>query len=395
MDTIDLTGDSQNSNVRFAAALRCRGVAQRALRAPLLMAPAALRTQERPAQRAEDLTAQLRRQVLALPCCRALDAQARDAVAGATYAELCAIRDGLVAAHELRAHRAEMASYAAAVALQAQLNREAEVVEANRAAAQGFQDDLEALFAEEERLREAEQQDASEERESLTMSMRDMYCFSVGNADWKRADTPRLQQKLRDAEAQCEQRRPPPDFVQLIREPASRAVVESVTWRYENNGWRAQQRPAVERAFLQVAFISDMHGAHGMLDKYMSMPEIAEADCLCICGDAFEHETGVSKLEHLRPVPERDLAKWLRAQPQRYKIVVSGNRACPRYGYLTFAHRFLRTRYPFRFSQTTCASRCQRRWRCKACPRRGRASRAASTCAPANRHASTCKMRRR
>ena len=27
--------------------------------------------------------------------------------------------------------------------------------------------------------------------------------------------------------------------------------------------------------------------------------------------------------------------------------------ACPRYGYLAAAHRFLRTRYPFRFSQTT------------------------------------------
>ena len=260
-----------------------------------------------------------------MPFCQALDVQARDDVAGATYAELCAIRDGFVAVHELRVHRAEMASYAAALALQARLNREAAVVEANREAAQGFQDDYDALYEEEAKLREAEQQDAAEDKEVVAKAAQDMYCFSVGNADWKRADTQRLEQKLRDAEAQSQQRRPPPDFVQLIREPASRAVVESVTWRHENGGWRAQQRPKAERAFLQVAFISDMHGAHGMLDKYMSMPEIAEADCLCICGDAFEHETGASKLEHMRPMPERDLAKWLRAQPQRFKIVVSGN----------------------------------------------------------------------
>ena len=223
--------------------------------------------------------------------------------------------------HELRAQRALLATYAEIAKVQ-RLNA---ADGANRAAAQALQDDIDSRLDEEAALREAEKKDAAQEQDAVGSAMRHMYCFSVGNAAWTHADTPRLLQKLRDAEAQCQQRRPPPDFVQLIREPASRAVVESVTWRYENEAWRAQQRPAVERSFLQVAFISDMHGAHAMLDKYMSMPEIAEADCLCICGDAFEHETGASKLEHLRPVVERDLAKWLRAQPQRFKIVVSGN----------------------------------------------------------------------
>ena len=117
-----------------------------------------------------------------MPCCQALDAQARDDVAGATYAELCAIRDGFVAVHELRAHRAEMASYAAALALQARLNREAAVVEANRVAAQGFQDEYDALYEEEAKLREAEQQDAAEDKEVVAKAAQDMYCFSVGNA---------------------------------------------------------------------------------------------------------------------------------------------------------------------------------------------------------------------
>ena len=251
----------------------------------------------------------------------ALDAQTRNDVNCATHAELRAILDGQLEVHELRAQRALLATYAEIAKVQ-RLNA---ADGANREAAQALQDDFDARLEEEAKLRQAEKQDEKADQVALASAMRHLDCFSVGNAAWTQADTPRLLHKLRDAEAQSQQRRPPPDFVQLIREPASRAVVEAVTWRFENDAWRAQQRPKVERDFLQVAFISDMHGAHGMLDKYMSMPEIAEADCLCICGDVFEHETGASKLEHMRPMPERDLAKWLRAQPQRFKIVVSGN----------------------------------------------------------------------
>ena len=257
-----------------------------------------------------------------MPCCAALDTQAREDVYASTAAELSLILGGQLTVGELRAQRGALASYAEA----AKVTRLNALDAANRVAAQALQDELDALYEAEEELRRAEQQDAEEDQVALTKAMRDMYCFSVGNAAWKQDDTQRLQQTLRDAEAAYEQRRPPPDFVQLIREPSSRAVVESVSWRFENAGWRAQQRPSVERAFLQVAFISDMHGAHGLLDKYMSMPEIAEADCLCICGDAFEHEPPTpSRLDKLRPVPERDLATWLRTQPQRFKIVVSGN----------------------------------------------------------------------
>jgi hypothetical protein len=118
-------------------------------------------------------------------------------------------------------------------------------------------------------------------------------------------------------------------FTQLVRESATAAaLVPSCTWRWRDGAWRADERPATERPYLQIAFISDTHGAHSLLDRYMCHEAVATADVLCLCGDVIEHEEGPSVLAD-EPGVERRLAPWLHAQPQRYKLKVSGNHDMP------------------------------------------------------------------
>ncbi len=118
----------------------------------------------------------------------------------------------------------------------------------------------------------------------------------------------------------------PLQFTQWVRlPPAAGGTHSRVTWRWASDAWEADQRPAHGRNYLQIAFISDTHGAQGMLDDYRSLPAVAEADVLCICGDVLEHERGPSLQAEFAPHLERDFAKWLLAQPQQYKLMVAGN----------------------------------------------------------------------
>jgi len=87
--------------------------------------------------------------------------------------------------------------------------------------------------------------------------------------------------------------RPPPAaaavshrFVQRrLREGALEAQTE---WVWREGAWRAQGPPAHGRDSLRCVFISDMHGCHGMLDRwFLAHPQIMEeADVLCMCGDS-------------------------------------------------------------------------------------------------------------
>lgn len=262
---------------------------------------------------ATDATSQLRRQVLALPSCAALDAPTLDAVKRASAKRLRELLAGRLTPQMLRQDLEDAASRAAVADAQREEARDA----ANFQAALEFQAELDALYEAENAQYALEAQEAAEDREDAKAA----YIFTIGNSGWR--NDARLESEALVAAAA--QRTPPPDYVQLTRSPGSAELVASVTWRFEREAWRAQQRPAGDRPFLQIAFISDTHGAHGMLDKYMHLPEIAEADCLCICGDAFEHEEGPSRLDTKRPMVERDLAKWLQALPHRFIIVVSGN----------------------------------------------------------------------
>jgi Icc-related predicted phosphoesterase len=117
-------------------------------------------------------------------------------------------------------------------------------------------------------------------------------------------------------------------FTTLVRSPTSDTNIPSATWRWREGAWHADERPATERPYLQLAFIADTHGAHSMLDRYMCHEAVASADVLCLCGDVIEHEEGHSVLED-EPGVERYLARWLHAQPQRFKLMVSGNHDKP------------------------------------------------------------------
>ena len=116
----------------------------------------------------------------------------------------------------------------------------------------------------------------------------------------------------------------PLEFVQKWQ--VGGAVETAVTWRWEGGGDRAAWYADVvlHKKELKVAMISDMHGAHSMLDDYKHLAAYAEADVLVLAGDVFEWETAPSILD-AQPGRERSLAKWLLAQPQRYKVMVGGN----------------------------------------------------------------------
>ena len=130
--------------------------------------------------------------------------------------------------------------------------------------------------------------------------------------------------------------------------------VPSVAWQWrttsEGGAWYAEpcadaprrdggaaagpdMHPPPVQDHLRVAFISDTHGCHGLLERWWA--NLGEVDVLVLCGDCWEHEgqteeeRGPSLLDDLQPPVSRDLAEWLLSLDVKYKICISGNHDGP------------------------------------------------------------------
>lgn len=124
-------------------------------------------------------------------------------------------------------------------------------------------------------------------------------------------------------------------FVQRRRTPGGDCE-PSVRWEWrtteEGGAWYAEADPQLPaRDHLRVAFISDTHGCHGLLQHYWdNLEPLRSVDVLLLCGDCWEHEgtpeeRGPSILDDLDPQPSRDLAEWLLSLGVKYVICISGN----------------------------------------------------------------------